>query len=245
MAAAFRGPMTAKKRFKRRVRERARKTGESYTAALAHVRHRPEQERSMSDQVPDAHNDNEGVANAPLLIVSGPTGVGKSTVSGLLAATFDRSVHLKGDDFMAAVVSGWVDPNLPAAEQQNEAIGAAFAVSSISFAQNGYTTIVDGYVFPDGVAGLAAACAARGLACHYVVLTADRETCWTRASGRSEGRWPLEFEPFAAVHERFTSLDLDARHRIEATGSPESVRDAVLSAFRAGRLTATEQAPAT
>src|SRR5262245_42796595 len=45
-----RGPMTANKRFKRRVRDRARKTGESYTAALAQLRRGPERERSMSEQ---------------------------------------------------------------------------------------------------------------------------------------------------------------------------------------------------
>src|SRR5690348_7788608 len=202
-ACARRGPMTAKRRFKRHVRERARKTGESYTAALAHVRQRPEQEQSVSDQVSDAHDDNDGEESGPVIIVSGAGGVGKSTVSDLIAAGFDRSVHLKADDFMASVVSGWVDPNLPGAEQQNEAVGAAFAVSAMSFADDGYTTVVDGYVFPDGVAGLAAACAARGLACHYVVLTADLDLCWARASSRGEGRWPLEFEPFAAVHEKF------------------------------------------
>jgi AAA domain len=228
--------MTAKRRFKRRVRERARKTGESYTAALAHVRHRPEREQSMSDQVSDAHDEAGDAAYGPVIVVSGACGVGKSTVGGLIAAGFDRSVHLKGDDFMASVVSGWVDPNLPGAEQQNEAVGAAFAVSAMSFAADGYTTVVDGYVFPDGVAGLAAACTARGLSCHYVVLTADLDTCWARASGRGEGRWPLEFQPFAALHKRFVDLDLEARHLVDATAPPESVRDAVLSAFRAGRL---------
>jgi predicted kinase len=235
-AFAFRGPMTAKKRFKRRVRDRARKTGESYTAALAHVRHRPEQEQSMSDQVSAAHNEPSSAASGPVIIVSGAGGVGKSTVSGLIAATFDPSVHLNTDDFMASVVGGWVDPNLPAAAPQNEAVGAAFAVSAMSFAESGYATVLDGYLFPDGVDGLTAAGAARGLTCHYAVLTADLETCWARASSRGEGRWQLEFEPFAAVHEKFEHLDLDARHLVEATGSPEHVRDAVLSAFRAGRL---------
>jgi predicted kinase len=225
--------MTAKKRFKRHVRERARKTGESYTAALAHVRHRPEQEHSVSDQASDTR------VKEPIIIVSGTGGVGKTTVSRLVAAAFDRSVHLNTSDLMASVVSGWVDPNLPEAEQQNAAIGAALAVSAMGFAEDGYTTVVDGHLFPDGVDGLAAACSKRGLACHYVVLTADLDTCWARASRREEGRWPLEYEPFAKLHARFADLHLDARHLVDATGSPESVCDAVLSAFRAGRLVVT------
>jgi hypothetical protein len=218
---------------------RKAQSGESSTAALAHVRHRPEQEQSMSDQLSDAGSETSEMAHGAVIVVSGPGGVGKSTVSHLIAAAFDRSVHLNTDGFMASVVSGWVDPNLPGAERQNEAVGAAFVVSAMSFAEEGYTTIVDGYLFPDGVAGLAGACAARGLSCHYVVLTADLDTCWVRASNRGEGRWPLEFQPFASVHEKFGHLDVDARHLVDATGSSESVRDDVLSAFQAGRLTAT------
>jgi tRNA uridine 5-carbamoylmethylation protein Kti12 len=175
-------------------------------------------------------------SSGPVIVVTGPTGVGKSTVSHLLAAAFERSAHVKGDDVMASVVSGWMDPSLPEADAQNEAVGAAIAVSAMSFAGDGYTTVVDGYFFPDGVDGLAAACAARDLSCHYVVLTADLETCWRRASSRPEGRWPLEYEPVAALFARFAGLDLDARRVVDATGSPESVRDEVLRRFRDGRL---------
>jgi hypothetical protein len=42
--------MTADKHFKRRVRERARRTGESYTAALRHLRHSDARERPMQWQ---------------------------------------------------------------------------------------------------------------------------------------------------------------------------------------------------
>jgi predicted kinase len=178
-------------------------------------------------------------ATGTVIVVSGSPGVGKSTVSRLVAAAFERSVHLRADDVMASVVSGWVDPNGPDAAAQNEAVGGAIAVSAMSFAGDGYATVVDGYLFPDGVAGLAAACVERDLACHYVVLTADLETCWARASGRGEGRWPLELEPFAAVHARFAALELDERHVIDATPSEDAVRDAVLSAYAAGRLLVT------
>jgi hypothetical protein len=42
--------MTANKHFKRRVRERARRTGESYTAALRHLRHTNARENLMQWQ---------------------------------------------------------------------------------------------------------------------------------------------------------------------------------------------------
>jgi hypothetical protein len=47
---AAEGLMTANKHFKRRVRERARRTGESYTAALSHLRRLDAQERPMQWQ---------------------------------------------------------------------------------------------------------------------------------------------------------------------------------------------------
>jgi hypothetical protein len=184
----------------------------------------------------------DGATKGSIIIVSGAPGAGKSTVSRLLAAAFGRSVHLNVDDLLASVVSGWVDPNLPEAEQQNEAIGSVVAVSAMRFAQDGYTTVVDGYLFPDGVEGLAAAGAARGLSCHYVVLIADLDTCWARASGRGEGRWALEFQPFATLHARFADLELDERHVVDATGSPESVCDAVMSALQTGKLIAMGEA---
>ena len=74
-------------------------------------------------------SDIDASTNGPIIIVSGPGGVGKTTVSRLVAAAFDRSVHLNTADLMASVVSGWVDPNSPEADRQNEAIGAALAMS--------------------------------------------------------------------------------------------------------------------
>ena len=175
-------------------------------------------------------------SDAPIIVVSGPGGVGKKTIADLVAAAFGRSVHLKADDLLASVVSGLVRPDSPEAEQQNEAIGGALAVSAMSFARDGYATLVSGYLFPDGVAGLAAACGERGLSCHYAVLMAGLETCWERARGKVEGRWPPEFEPVANVHDRFSGLELDDRHVIDAAGPASTVSGAVLAAFRAGNL---------
>ena len=104
-----------------------------------------------------------------------------------------------------------------------------------------YTTVVSGHLFPNEVAGLAAACRKKGLLCHYAVLSADLDTCWERATARGPGRWPLVFEPFAKVHAQFAGLQLDDRHVIDATKSPNAVSDAVLTAYRAGRLTVTDQ----
>jgi predicted kinase len=220
--------MTARKRFKQHVRARAAKTGESYTAALAHARRRPEQERSMSEQHP--------TTKGPIIVVSGPTGVGKTTVSQALAAGFDPSVHIRTDEFLASVVNGYVDPTTPEAAEQNEVVGGAFASAAMQFADNGYVAIVDGPLFPDGMTGWSRWAAPRQLALHYAVLWADEETCWTRAEARPPGHWPLERGPASELHQRYVDLGLPDRVVIDASGSIDQVTAAVLTAFAAGQL---------
>jgi hypothetical protein len=84
--------------------------------------------------------------------------------------------------------------------------------------------------------GLAAACATRDLECHYALLQADLDTCWSRAESRGEGRWPLERDPFVGVHTRFRELALPTRHVVDAMPAAASVRDAVVAAHRSGQL---------
>jgi ATP-dependent Clp protease ATP-binding subunit ClpX len=65
--------MTAKKRFKRLVRKRAAKTGESYTAALRHLRASKREEPTMTPKTPLANCSFCGKHNTEVKkIVAGP-----------------------------------------------------------------------------------------------------------------------------------------------------------------------------
>src|SRR3954468_9137489 len=49
---------------------------------------------------------------APIVVITGPSGAGKTTGGGLVAKAFDPSIHIRVDDFLTPfVVNGWIDPN--------------------------------------------------------------------------------------------------------------------------------------
>ena len=81
---------------------------------------------------------------APLLIVSGPPGAGKSTVAAGIAESFDRSVLVQGDAFFGFLASRAIDPWLPASSTQNEVVTDAAAAATARFVAAGYRTVFDG-----------------------------------------------------------------------------------------------------
>jgi hypothetical protein len=151
-----------------------------------------------------------------------------------VAATFDRSVLIRADDFVLWVVNGRDEPWLPQAAHQNEVVGGAVAAAAIQFAEGGYTVVIDGVFFPDGVEGMSQICARRGVPIHYAVLRPDLATCSARVTNRGSGD-PAAPE-FAILHTRFDDLGDRETNVIEASGSAEDVAEAVLSALAAGHL---------
>jgi predicted kinase len=170
---------------------------------------------------------------APIVVVTGPTGAGKTAVSRLVAEAFPASVDVRMDDFTRFTVNGWDGLWRPEGTHENHVFGGAAANAALTFAEGGFTAVLDGHVFPEGLAGLAAACRWRDVPLHYAVLRPDLDVCIARADARDG---TVDGDGIARQHHRFRELGHLEAHVLDATGTPEQVAAHVLDAFRAGRL---------
>ncbi|MEX2238954.1 MAG: AAA family ATPase [Dehalococcoidia bacterium] len=83
-----------------------------------------------------------------VIVISGPPGSGKTTVSTELASRFPLAVYLATDFFFAAIVQGYVEPWKAGSHDQNQTTVTACARAVAAYAQGGYLVVVDGVVYP-------------------------------------------------------------------------------------------------
>lgn len=142
-----------------------------------------------------------------ILLLSGPPGAGKTTVSTLIGQRFARSAVLHADWFWTTLVSESLPPWQEAANDQNEAMLRAALAATARIAAAGYVTVLEGILGPwffdlvtDELGGL-------GLPVYYAMLLPDLATCLERADSRRnepQHRDALnDEEPIRTMHEQF------------------------------------------
>lgn len=172
-------------------------------------------------------------------MLSGPPGVGKSTVARLLAdggKLGDAVVRLHTDDFWGFIRRGAVPPFLPEARRQNATVVGVIAGAAVGYAAGGYEVVVDGVVGPWFVDVYREAARAAGVAAHYAVLRPDERTTLERGTTRTDH--PLtDPGPIRAMYAQFTDLGPYEPHALDTTGlTAEESAEAMREALEAGHL---------
>jgi len=135
-----------------------------------------------------------------VVIVTGASAAGKSTVAEALAQRISPSVHLRGDAFRKMIVNGRAvmgAPLSPAAVAQLELRYAIARAAARAYADAGFTVIYQDVILGPYLA--AAVAALRDLSPGVVVLDPDAAAVAAREAGRGKSAYRGGLTPDAMV----------------------------------------------
>jgi predicted kinase len=173
----------------------------------------------------------------PILILTGPPGVGKTTAAEILAARWPRSVHLESDAFFRFIRSDYVEPWKPESGEQNRVVLDIVAEAALGYAAAGYRTLVDGIVIPGWfLEPLRDRFREAGHPVALAILRAPLAACTARVQSR-EGLPPVDSSAIAQLWESFSDLGELERHVIDVDGKePREAADLVAAHLTDGQL---------
>ncbi|HEY7044936.1 MAG TPA: AAA family ATPase, partial [Nocardioidaceae bacterium] len=162
-------------------------------------------------------------------LITGPMAAGKSTVARLLAARFERGVHLEGDLFRRSIVSGREEMTPHPSPAALEQLGLRYrlaAAAADAYVEAGFSVALEDVAAGGWLGDYRTMIRSRP--CHVVVLLPSVEVITAREAGRDHkgySTWTIEqlYEGFAGSTPR-VGIWLDTTHL-----TPEQTVDEILS----------------
>ena len=181
------------------------------------------------------------MAPAPVLLLTGSPGCGKTTVAPLVADFREPSACLDLDWFFAKVRRGRIDPWRHEAHTQNRVILRAAAEAVAGFAEGGYFTVAEGILYPFMLDLFADACAPHGISLDYAVLRAPISVVQQRVHDRKlEPPHAGALADAAVVDDLWSQFErhgVEERHRVDSGDRPpEEVATEIDRRLGAGEL---------
>jgi tRNA uridine 5-carbamoylmethylation protein Kti12 len=174
--------------------------------------------------------------NSVLILTCAP-GSGKTTAAQLLAAKFERSVHLESDRFFDFIQAGYMEPWRAESHTQNTTVMSIVAGAAAGYAAAGYFTIVDGIISPRWFfQPLRDSLHAFGHSVTYAGLRAPLSVCQQRVASRAPDQLP---DPAVVkrLWQDFADLGPLERHCIESgTGTAAATAVTLAERLRNGLL---------
>ncbi|MFE2846930.1 AAA family ATPase [Streptomyces scopuliridis] len=141
----------------------------------------------MADNAPGAGSSPDTEFASAVVLITGITAAGKSTVAQALAERLPRAVHVRGDVFRRMIVSGRAE-TLPDAEEEAAAqLRLRYRLSASvadTYADEGWTAVVQDIVLGAELAEYVSLVRTRPL--YVVVLAPDRRTVAEREAARGK-----------------------------------------------------------
>lgn len=155
---------------------------------------------------------------ANIVIISGPSGVGKSTIARKLAeqSVHERAVHIHTDDFYKYICKGYIEPWKPESNDQNIVVAEVMTACAARFSEGGYEVIVDGVVGPWHLKPWIQT-TNNAVAVHYVILRPNVQTTVTRAITRKGTNDLVDAEAVKNIWGDFADLGKYESHVIDTT----------------------------
>ena len=136
-----------------------------------------------------------------VVIISGSTGTGKTSVAESLAQRYDRTVHLETDLWFRAIRMGYIHPMRPESDRQNRMISRAVARSAGAFARDQFAVFIDGVIGPHLLPIYIDELKPAAVPVHFVLLLPSVEETIRRVQPRQDTRRMIESEHRALYDE--------------------------------------------